>query len=138
MNAEVRHAIGTAERDAALAMVDRIPRRARGRTLGADKGYDTQDFVAGPRARKITPHVAQNTSNRRNAIDGRTTRHAGYAVSQKKRKLVEQGFGCEKTVGLMRKLRHRGLALLRWMFTFTSAAHNLIRMRRLLLGAVSP
>jgi hypothetical protein len=111
VDTQVLHATGTAEREAALAMVDRLPRRGRRRTLGADKGYDTRDFVAGLRDRNITPHVAQNTSRRRSAIDGRTTRHAGYAESQKKRKLVEQGFGWQKTVGLMRKLRHRGLRL---------------------------
>jgi len=138
VDTQVLHATGTAEREAALAMVDRLPRRGRRRTLGADKGYDTRDFVAGLRDRNVTPHVAQNTSHRRSAIDGRTTRHAGYAESQKKRKLVEQGFGWQKTVGLMRKLRHRGLRLVQWMYTFTGAAYNLVRMRRLLLGAVSP
>jgi IS5 family transposase len=138
VDTQVLHATGTAEREAALAMVDRLPRRGRRRTLGADKGYDTRDFVAGLRDRNITPHVAQNTSRRRSAIDGRTTRHAGYAESQKKRKLVEQGFGWQKTVGLMRKLRHRGLRLVQWMYTFTGAAYNLVRMRRLLLGGVSP
>lgn len=138
VDTQVLHATGTSERDAALAMVERLPASKRRRTLGADKGYDTRDFVAGLRSMNVTPHVAQNTSNRRSAIDGRTTRHAGYAESQKKRKLVEQGFGWQKTVGLMRKLRHRGLKLVQWMFTFTSAAYNLVRMRRLLMGAVSP
>jgi hypothetical protein len=94
--------------------------------------------VAGVRARGVTPHVAQNTTNRRSAIDGRTTRHGGYAVSQKKRKLIEQNFGWDKTVGLLRKLRHRGIERVQWMYTFTSAAFNLVRMRSLLLGAVSP
>ena len=105
---------------------------------GADKGYDTRAFVAGVRARGVTPHVAQNTANRRSAIDGRTTRHGGYAVSQKKRKLVEQGFGWKKSVGLLRKLRHRGIERVEWIYTFTSAAFNLVRMRSLLLEAVSP
>jgi len=135
---EVLRASGTAERDAALMMLDRLPQRAGRRTLGADKGYDTAAFVAGLRERNVTPHVAQNNTNRRSAIDGRTTRHAGYAVSQRKRKEVEQTFGWQKTVGLMRKLKHRGLQLAKWMFTFSTAAYNLVRMRRLLLGAVSP
>jgi hypothetical protein len=138
VDTEVLHASGTAERDAALMMLDRLPQRAGRRTLGADKGYDTAAFVAGVRERNITPHVAQNVTNRRSAIDGRTTRHAGYAVSQRKRKEVEQTFGWQKTVGLMRKLKHRGLQLAKWMFTFSTAAYNLVRMRRLLVGAVSP
>jgi transposase len=138
VDTEVLRATGTAEREAALAMVDRLPPRKRRRTLGADRGYDTKDFVAGLRERNVTPHVAQNTSNRRSGIDGRTTRHAAYAISQRKRKLVEQGFGWQKTVGLLRKLRHRGLKRVQWMYALTSAAYNLVRMRRLLLGAVSP
>jgi transposase len=137
LDTEVRIATGTAEREAALHMVDRLPPTKRRRTLGADKGYDTQDFVRQLRARNITPHVAQNDRGRRSAIDDRTTRHAGYAVSQRKRKLVEQTFGWDKTVGLMRKLRHRGLGLVKWMFTFTNAVYNLVRMRTL-AGAVSP
>ena len=83
---------------------------------------------------KVTPHVAQNTTNRSSAIDGRTTRHRGYAISQRKRKRVEEIFGWIKTVGLMRKTRHRGLARVGWMFTFTAAAYNLVRIRN--LGAV--
>lgn len=138
VDSEVLHASGTAEWDAALAMLDRLPKRKRRRTLGADKGYDTRAFVAGVRARGVTPHVAQNTTNRRSAIDSRTTRHGGYAVSQKKRKLIEQNFGWDKTVGLLRKLRHRGIERVQWIYTFTSAAFNLVRMRSLLLGAVSP
>lgn len=138
VDTEVLHASGTAERDAALMMLDRLPHRAGRRTLGADKGYDTAAFVAGLRERNITPHVAQNITNRRSAIDRRTTRHAGYAVSQRKRKEVEQTFGWQKTVGPMRKLKHRGLQLAKWMFTFSTAAYNLVRMRRLLMGAVSP
>lgn len=138
VDTEVAHATGTAERDSALAMLERQPRRKRRRTLGADKGYDTKEFVAGARARGFTPHVAQNAKGRRSAIDGRTTRHAGYAVSQRKRKLVEQGFGWDKTVALLRKLRHRGNELVGWVFTFTSAAFNLVRMRTLILGGVCP
>lgn len=131
---EVLHATGTAECEAALLMLDRLPATARRRTLGADKGYDTRAFVAALRERNFTPHVAQNTS-RRSAIDGRTTRHGGYAVSQRKRKLVEQGFGWEKVYGLLHKLRHRGLGTVSWVYAFTAAAYNLVRMRTL-LGAV--
>jgi hypothetical protein len=92
--------------------------------------------VSGLRARNVTPHVAQHDRGRRSAIDGRTTRHEGYEISQQKRKLVEQGFGWKKTIGLLRKLRHRGLQLVRWIYTFTTAAYNLVRMRTL-LGGVS-
>jgi IS5 family transposase len=99
--------------------------------MGADKAYDTKDCVAGLREREVTPQVAQNTSNRSSAIDGRTTRHAGYAVSQKKRKRVEEIFGWMKTVGVMRKTRHQGVERVGWMFRFTAAAYNLIRMRNL-------
>ena len=138
VDTQLLHSTGTAECEAALAMLDRLPKGKRRRTLGADKGYDTRAFVAGVRARGVTPHVAQNTANRRSAIDGRTTRHGGYAVSQKKRKLVEQGFGWKKSVGLLRKLRHRGIERVEWIYTFTSAAFNLVRMRSLLPEAVSP
>ena len=88
-------------------MVEAVPGRHR-ITVAADKGYDTRDFVAGLRAMHVTPHVAQHTTGRRSAIDARTTRHPGYAISQRKRKLVEQGFGWMKTIGGLRKLRHRG------------------------------
>jgi hypothetical protein len=117
-------------------MIDRLPRSSRRRTLGADKGYGTRAFVADLRSRNVTPHVAQNTSNRRSAIDGRTTRHDGYAVSQQKRKQVEQGFGWQKMYGLLHKLRHRGLQTVQWVYTFTAAAYNLVRMRTLLVGEV--
>jgi transposase len=127
----VTPADGYGERDAALVMVERQPGRHR-ITVAADKGYDTRDLVAGLRAMGATPHVAQHTTKRRSAIDARTTRHAGYAVSQQKRKLVEQGFGWIKTVGGLRKLRHRGGPLVAWIFTFTAAAYNIVRMRRLL------
>jgi transposase len=127
---EVLQANGTAERDAALVMIEAIPGDQRV-TVAADKGYDTKDFVAETRNMKATPHVAQNNKGRRSAIDGRTTRHAGYAVSQQKRKRVEEIFGWMKTVGGMRKMRHRGLHLVGWMFTLTAAAYNLVRMRNL-------
>ena len=127
----VTPADGYGERDAALVMVERLPGRHRV-TVAADKGYDTRDLVAGLRAMGATPHVAQHTTKRRSAIDARTTRHPGYARSQQKRKLVEQGFGWMKTIGGLRKLRHRGGPLVEWIFTFTAAAYNIVRMRRLL------
>jgi transposase len=126
-DAEVLQATGTAERDAALLMLEAIP-GDHAVTVGADKGYDTKDFVQEARNVNATPHVAQK---KHSAIDGRTTRHAGYAVSQQKRKRVEEIFGWMKTVGGMRKLRHRGLQLVAWMFTFTAAAYNLVRIRNL-------
>src|SRR5215469_2833786 len=126
----VTQATGTAERDAALLMAEAIP-GGHAVTLGADKNYDTKDFAAEARNVGATPHVAQNNTGRRSAIDGRTTRHAGYQVSQRKRKRVEEIFGWMKTVGGMRKLRHRGLELVGWMFTLGAAAFNLVRIRNL-------
>ena len=123
-------ASGYAERAAALELLGALERGGRV-TLGADKGYDTRDFVAAARLLAVTPHVAQNTSNRASAIDGRTTRHAGYAVSQRRRQRVEEIFGWLKTVGLMRKTRHRGTRRVDWMFTFALAAYNLVRIRNL-------
>lgn len=133
VQATVTPADGFGERDAALTMVERLGGRQR-ITLAADKGYDSRDFVTNLRAMRVTPHVAQfpPTPRRGSAIDGRTTRHPGYAVSQQKRKLVEQGFGWMKTVGGLRKLRHRGGPLVTWVFTFTAAAYNIVRLRRLL------
>jgi transposase len=127
---EVLPANGTAEREAALAMVANLP-GDQPVTLGADKNYDTQEFVAEARKLKATPHVAQNNKRRKSAIDGRTTRHPGYRISQQKRKRVEEIFGWMKTVGGMRKLRHRGLQLVGWMFTLAAAAYNLVRIRNL-------
>lgn len=112
-------------------MLDRLPATERGRTVGADKNYDQRRFVGEARARKVTPHVAQNTTNRRSAIDGRTTRHPGYAESQRRGKLVEQGFGWKKTIGLMRKVRHRGRERVDWIFTFTTAVYDMVRIRTL-------
>ena len=123
-------ATGTAEREAALAMVEKRVGAPR-ITLGGDKNYDTHDFVQELRQNRVTPHVAQNNRHRSSAIDARTTRHAGYAVSQKKRKRVEEIFGWMKTIGLMRKVRHRGRKLVEWMFTYTAAAYNLMRMTKL-------
>jgi transposase len=130
VDVEVLQANGTAERDAALLMIENIPGDQRV-TVGADKAYDTKDFVEETRNMNATPHVAQNNKGRKSAIDGRTTRHAGYAISQQKRKRVEEIFGWMKTVGGMRKLRHRGLQLVGWMFTFAAAAYNLVRIRNL-------
>src|SRR6202167_6249117 len=124
-------AYGSAERDAALVMAESLPGTHRV-TLGADKGYDTRDFIAELRHMEITPHIAQNNRQRRSAVDERTTRHVGYQVSQKKRKRVEEVFGWMKSIGLLRKLRHRGLERVGWMFTFTAAAYNLVRLRNLM------
>jgi transposase len=126
-------ATGFAEREQALAMATQLP---AGATLGADKSYDTRDFVAGLRGLAVTPHVAQNTTKRSSAIDGRTTRHPGYRVSQRERKRIEEIFGWLKQIGLLRKTRHRGVARVGWMFTFGLAVYNLIRMRN--LAAVQP
>lgn len=133
VDALVTPATGTAERDASIVMVSRRPGRHR-ITLAADKAYDTRDHVAELRHLGATPHVAQYASGprRRSAIDARTTRHPGYGVSQRRRKQVEQAFGWMKTVALLHKLRHRGGARVEWIFTFTAAAYNIIRMRRLI------
>jgi transposase len=128
VNAQATPAAGTAERDTAVELTTALP---AGVTLGADKGYDTRAFVEALRSLGVTPHVAQNTSNRSSAIDGRTTRHPGYLVSQQKRKLIEEIFGWLKTVGLMRKLRHRGVRRVDWLFTFATAVYNLVRIRNL-------
>src|SRR5580692_10427690 len=123
---------GVAERDAAMQMAARIEGTERV-TVAADKAYDTKDFVAVMRELKVTPHVSQNEKRPGgSAIDGRTTRHAGYAVSQRKRKRIEEVFGWMKTVGMLRKTRHRGIFKVGWVFTFAAAAYNLVRMRNLL------
>ena len=114
-------------------MLSELPLTARPVTVGGDKNFDTREWVAATRAMHVTPHVAQyvTTVHRGSAIDGRTTRHPGYALSQRKRKLVEQAFGWMKTVGLLRRLRHRGGRLVDWIFSFTAAAYNLVRWRNL-------
>ena len=106
--------------------------------MGADKGYDTLDFVEGVRACNTTPHVAPNIHANKptSAIDGRTTQHAGFDVSQVKRKLVEEGFGWGKTIGGLRKLHHRGREKVDWIFSFTNAAYNLVRIRTLIRAGV--
>jgi transposase len=134
VDTRVTQATGTAEREAALAMAEEIPGRHRV-TLGADKSYDTRDLVRELRELRVTPHVAQNTTGRSSAIDGRTTCHSGYVVSQRKRTCVEEIFGWLKTVGLLRKTRYRGVARVGWMFTFAAAAYNLVRMRTLAAAA---
>ena len=133
IEALVTAATGTAERDAALTMLGDLPDGGR-ITVSGDKNYDTRAFVRHTREMGITPQVAQYaaTPHRRSAIDGRTTRHPGYAISQRKRKLVEQAFGWMKTIGLLRKLRHRGGPRVSWIFTFAAAAYNLVRLRTLM------
>lgn len=128
-------ATGTAEREAALAMIGAIPGQHR-ITVGADKAYDTADFVADMRDIRATAHVTQNDKGRRSAIDGRTTRHAGYQVSLRVRKRIEEAFGWMKVIGGQRKTRYRGTALVGWMFTLSAAAYDLIRLAKL-LGAVA-
>jgi transposase len=127
----VTDAMGTAERDAALMMLGEWPLTTRRVTVGADKAFDVPAWVAAVRQMGITPHVAQNTSKQRSAIDDRTTRHPGYALSQRCRKKVEQPFGWMKTIGLLRKLRHRGGRKVDWIVSFTAAAYNLVRWRTL-------
>jgi transposase len=138
VDAEVFLANGTAERDAALVMLEQIP-GGKQVTVGGDKGFDTRDFVAECRHLGVTPHVAQNLGRRGgSAIDGRTTHHAGYGRSQKKRKRIEECFGWLKTIALLRKVRHRGVCKVDWIFTFACAAYNLVRMRNLAAAVPAP
>src|SRR5580700_435840 len=135
VDTEVFEANGTAERDAALVILEQIP-GTKQVTVGGDKAYDTADFVAECRNLKVTPHVAQNLERPGgSAIDGRTTQHVGYAISQRKRKRVEECFGWLKTIALLRKVRHRGIFKLGWVFTFAAAAYNLVRLRNLAMQA---
>jgi transposase len=127
VNCRVTEATGRAEREAALAMVEEIPGWHRV-TLGGDKGYDRKALVQEMREHRVTPHFALRQDS---IIDQRTTRHPGYALSQRKRKRVEEIFGWVKTVGGLRKTRHRGVARVNWMFSFALAAYNLVRMRNL-------
>lgn len=128
---ELTQATGTAEREAGLRLLAKERACRRGRlSVAADKGYDAKGFVAGARALRVTPHVARK--KRHSAIDGRTTRHGGYAISQRRRKLVEEPFGWMKDIGGLRKLRHRGTAKVAALFTFACAAYNLVRLRSLL------
>lgn len=128
VDAELTAATGFAERDCAIEMLKRLPEHSRRRTVAGDKNYDTKNFVADVRAVGFTPHVAQNTTNRRSAIDGRTTRHPGYDISQRIRKRVEEPFGWVKTVGGGRKLRYIGQERNRAWFKMTTAVYNLIRI----------
>ena len=127
-DAELTKATGFAERDCATEMLGRLPKRARRRTVGADKNYDTKGFVADVRTLGFTPHVAQNNKGRRSAIDGRTTRHAGHGVSQRIRKRVEEPFGWIKTVGAGRKVRYIGQDKNRAWFKMQAAVYNVIRI----------
>ena len=128
---ELTQATGTAEREAGLRLLEREHGRQGGRmSVAADKGYDVKGFVAGVRELHVTPHVARK--KRGSAIDGRTTRHEGYAISLRRRKLIEEGYGWMKDIGGLRKLRHRGKAKVTALFTFTCAAYNLVRLRTLL------
>jgi transposase len=131
VNAMAWEARGTAERDTALVMLEQIA-GTKQVTVGGDKGYDTANFIAECRHMQVTPHVAQNDGRRGgSALDQRTTRHAGYRTSQRKRKRVEECFGWLKTIALLRKVRHRGLRKVDWVFTFACAAYNLVRLRNL-------
>ena len=131
VGAELTAADGCAERDTAAAMLRRAPKRARRRTVGGDKNYDTAGFVADARKAGFTPHVAQNNTRRRSAIDRRVTRHSGYAVSQRTRKRVEGPFGWIKTIAGGRKLRHKGRDRNRAWYLLSAAACNLVRIARL-------
>ncbi|HVI08076.1 MAG TPA: IS5 family transposase [Candidatus Binatia bacterium] len=132
VSSRVWEATGIAERYAALEMLQEIP-GIRRVTVGGDKGFDTADFVRECRNLRMTPHVAQNLGRRGgSAVDSRTTRHAGYRISQRKRKRIEECFGWLKTIALLRKVRHRGTLKVDWMFTFACAAYNLVRMRNLM------
>jgi hypothetical protein len=129
-------ATGRAERELALQLIETKARPGGRRiTLEADKNYDTAEMVNLPREMNVTPHVAQNDTKRSSAIDGRTSRHAGYEVSQRERKRVEEIFGWLKTVGLLRKVKYRGLELVDWIFRFGLAAYNLVRIRNLTMVA---
>jgi transposase len=131
----VTQATGTAEREAAKKMIQQLPRTTRRITLGADKGYDTREFVEDLRKHNVTPHVAQNNSNRKSAIDAPTTSHPNYSISQRIRKRIEEGFGWMKTVGRLRKTMYRGVEKIEMQLALHAAAYNLVRMRNLGLGA---
>ena len=135
VKAMVWEASGTAERDTALLMLEQIAGTQRV-TVGGDKGFDTAAFISECRHMQVTPHVAQNDARRGgSALDQRTTRYAGYGISQKKRKRIEECFGWLKTIALLRKVRHRGLFKVDWVFTFACAAYNLVRLRNLSMEA---
>ena len=131
VDAELTAATGYAERDTAVELLARLPTSKRRRTVAGDKGYDTKDFVGRTRQLGFTPHVAPNTTNRRSAIDGRTTRHPGHLVSQRIRKRIEEPFGWIKTIAGGRKLRYLGQARNRAWFKITTAVYNLLRISAL-------
>ncbi|MGY4183044.1 transposase [Bradyrhizobium sp. USDA 4518] len=132
VDACLTQADGHAERVAALHMIEPRADRPTAITLGADKAYDVEDFVNELRSMNVTPHVAQNTSGRRSTIDGRTTRHGGYAVSQRIRKRIEEAFGWIKTIAGQEKTRFRGRDRVAWAFTFAATAYNLVRLPKLI------
>ena len=133
----VTEADGLAERAAAEAMITKVASRKRRITVAADKNYDTKGFVRAMRGLKVTPHIARNTERRGgSAIDGRTTRHSGYEVSQRSRKRIEEVFGWLKMVGLFRQTRYRGVSKINWYFTLAVTAYNLVRMRNLGVSAI--
>jgi IS5 family transposase len=132
VNVRVTKAYGRAEREAAVEMAREIPGGTKRVTVGGDKGYDAREFVEQMKELKVTPHVAQNASRRSSAVDGRTTRHEGYRVSQRRRKLVEEFFGWAKVVAGLRKVKLRGREKVGWLFTLAAAAYNLVRMRNLM------
>ncbi len=139
--AQLTQASGTAEREAALALIERHRPGRRRITLAADKAYDVTAFVAALRARRVTPHIAidghvrKSGKPRKTAIDKRTTRHPGYALSQRLRKRIEEPYGWVKTIAVLRKTRHRGVARVGWMFTLAMAAYDVIRIPKLLAAA---
>ena len=135
VDARLTRVSGHAERLAALAMIEIHGDRPRAITLGADKAYDAEDFVNELRSMKVTPHVAQNTSGRSSAIDGRTTRHAGYAVSQRIRKRIEEVFGWIKMVAGLEQTKFRGCDRVGWAFSFAAIAYNLTRLPKLLAAS---
>jgi hypothetical protein len=132
VDACLTQADGRSERIAALHMIEPHADRPQPVTLGADKAYDAGDFVNELRSMKVTAHVAQNTSGRSSAIDGRTTRHAGHAISQRIRKRIEEAFGWIKTIAGQEKAKFRGRDRVGWAFTFAAAAYNLTRLPKLM------
>ena len=137
VDARLTRVSGHAERLAALEMIEPLAERPRAITLDADRGYDAADFVEELRTLNVRPHVAQNVSKRRSAIDGRTTRHASYAASIRARKRIEEAFGWIRTIAGLRKAKLRGLAKVDWAFTFAAAAYNLIRLPKLIAAGAS-
>jgi Transposase DDE domain len=135
VDARLTRVSGHAERLAALEMIEPWADRPRAVTLGADRGYDAADFVEELRTLNVRPHVAQNTTRRRSAIDRRTTRHPGYAASQRARKRIEEAFGWMKTIAGLSQTKLRGLAKVDWAFTFAAAAYNLVRLPKLMATA---